>query len=255
MIKVERQGPCVVWKIARSETKNALSEEILLALTAAVDAAANDSGIRAAVLTGEGRAFASGGDLRELRGKNSPADADHFARIGDTLCAKIEALSIPVIAAVTGVAFGGGAELALACDVRIAEGSAKFSFKQVRMGVTPAWGSVARLVRVVGVGTAARLLYAAHEVNGAEAKITGLVDEVTAEGNAVATALAWGYDIAQGSPNAIAEMKRLVRAAAAPWPALRDEERARFLATWTSPDHAEALNAYFERRSPNWQPR
>jgi enoyl-CoA hydratase/carnithine racemase len=255
MIRVERQGPCVVWKIARAEAKNALSEDILTALNAAADAARHDASIRAVIITGEGRAFASGGDLRELRGRYTEADARQFAYLGESLCYKIEQLPVPVIAAVGGVAFGGGAELALACDMRIADGSAKFSFKQVRMGVTPAWGSVSRLVRVVGAGTAARLLYAAHEVNGAEAKITGLVDEVTAEGGCVTTALAWGYDIAQGSPNAVAEMKRLVRSATLPRPDFRDDERARFLATWTSMDHIEAMNAYFERRPPRWEPR
>ena len=116
--------------------------------------------------------------------------------------------------------------------------------------MTTAWGTVPRLVAAVGAGTAARLLYAAHEVDAAEAKRIGLVDEVTDNGLARTTALAWAADIARGSPQAIADMKRLVRETTAR--DVRALERQLFVETWSGSDHREAVEAYFARRPPVW---
>jgi enoyl-CoA hydratase len=254
VLKVERQGACAVWTINRPQAKNALSVEVLDVLLLALDHAAKDRSLRAVVLTGDGKAFSAGGDLNELRTSVSAQDAARFADVGREVCDKIEALEVPVIAAVPGIAYGGGAELALACDLRVADSNAKLSFKQVRLGVTTAWGTIPRLVALVGAGTAARLLYTAHEVSAAEAKITGVVDQITESGGATTTALAWASDIEAGSPRAIAEMKRLLRAANAA-PAIASVERERFIATWTSADHTEAMDAFFARRQPNWRPR
>ena len=255
MLRVERNDAFAVWTIDRPEAKNALNLETMDMLTLAVEAAAKDRSLRAVVLTGAGNAFVSGGDLRELREARSSADAERFADVGAALCAGIAALDVPVIAALPGVAYGGGAELALACDMRIADMRAKISFKQVRMGVTTAWGTLPRLVGLVGRGSAGRLLYTAHEISAAEAKITGLIDEVTVDGTCTATAIAWAYDIALGSPRAVAEMKALLRAATSATDDCRTTERARFVGTWTSPDHLEAMESYFERRSPVWRER
>ena len=250
---MEREGAVVVWTIDRPEAKNALDHGTLNALMAAVQTAGADGTARAAVLTGAGDTFVSGGDLRELRDRNTPQDAEHFSELGFTLCRAIAELPFPVVCALPGAAIGGGAELALACDLRIADVRAKIAFKQVRMGVTTAWGTVPRLVAAVGAGTAARLLYAAHEVGAAEAKAIGLCDEVTESGLARATALAWASDIARGSPKAIADMKRLVRETAAR--DVRALERQLFVETWTGADHAEAVEAYFARRAPVWSDR
>ncbi len=255
MLRVERDGDVGIWTIDRPQSRNALGRDVIEGLGRALDAAAVDRTLRAIVLTGAGTAFASGGDLRELREANSDAEARAFAAAGESVCARIAALDVPVIAALPGVAFGGGAELALACDLRIADKSARISFKQVRLGVTTAWGTIPRLVSVVGHSTAARLLYAAPEVTAVEARAMGLVDEVTDDGGSVALAVAWGNEIAAGSPRAVAEMKALLRSARKGSTDLAAEERERFIATWTSADHAEAVEAYFERRPPRWLPR
>jgi enoyl-CoA hydratase/carnithine racemase len=187
--------------------------------------------------------------LRELREKTSAHDAEIFADAGARVCAALESLPVPVIAAIPGPAFGGGAELAVACDLRIAEPTAKISFKQVRMGVTTAWGSIGRLVAIVGYSSAARLLYTGHEVLAASALAMGLVDSVCESGTCVPAALAWASDIAQGAPMAVAEMKALLRATRID---VGVHERARFIATWSGPEHAEAMTAYFSRRPPPW---
>ncbi len=252
MLKVERHSNVILWTIDRPQAKNALDHATLDALSFAIREAASDRDLRAAVITGEGHVFVSGGDLRELRDRHSPQDAERLSDAGYELTNAIAELPFPVIAALPGPAIGGGAELAVACDMRVADVRARIGFKQVRMGVTTAWGTVPRLVALVGPGAAARLLYSAHEVNAAEAKLLRLIDEVTENGLAKTTALAWASDIALGSPKAIAEMKRLLRETVATSRDVRSLEREAFIDTWSGPDHRDAVDAWFERRAPVW---
>jgi enoyl-CoA hydratase/carnithine racemase len=255
MLVVERQGAIVIWTVDRPQARNALDHATLGALIDAVAAAGRDKTVRAAVLTGAGQTFVSGGDLRALRDKNTAEDAERFSDLGWDLTRAMAELPVPIVGALPGPAIGGGAELALACDMRVADARAMMSFKQVRMGVTTAWGTVPRLVSLVGAGAASRLLYTAHEVGAAEAKALGLVDEVTDDGLALTTALAWASDIAEGSPRAVTEMKLLLRETTATARDVRALERRSFVATWSSADHAEAVEAYFARRPPRWSDR
>lgn len=257
MLRVERQDAVVIWTVDRAETKNALDHATMAELTDALQDAKTDKSVRAAVLTGAGHMFVSGGDLRELRDRSTPQDAERLTDAGHEVCRAIVELPFPVVAALPGPAIGGGAELALACDMRVADVRARISFKQVRMGVTTAWGTIPRLLSIVGAGAAARLLYAGHEIGAADAKLLGLVDEVTENGLARTTALAWASDVAQGSPRAVAEMKRLMHEAIAHGGGAehRALERQLFIDTWSGPDHVEAIEAYFERRTPRWHDR
>jgi enoyl-CoA hydratase len=256
VLRVERlESPGIaIWTLDRPERKNALDHATMDALSRAISDARHDETLRAIILTGAGNVFVSGGDLRELRTATSVHDAERLADSGRRVCDGLAGLDVPVIAAVTGAAVGGGAELALACDLRIAEAQAKICFKQARMGVTTAWGAFPRLWALVGPSTTARLLYTAHEIPALEALSLGLVNAVVEPGAGVTTAIAWALDIAQGSPSAIAEVKGLLRhaahAAAAGVGAL---ERDRFVTTWTEADHTEAVEAYFAGRPPKWR--
>ena len=252
---VERQGAIAIWTVDRPQAKNALDHTTLNQLVDAVADAERDKTVRAVILTGSGHTFVSGGDLRELRDKNTPQDAERFSDLGWDLCRAMAELPMPIVCALPGPAIGGGAELALACDMRVADLRAKISFKQVRMGVTTAWGTVPRLVALVGAGMAGRLLYASHEIAAAEAKLIGLVDEVTENGLARTTALAWASDMTEGSPRAIADMKRLLRETTGATNEVRALERQLFVDTWSGADHSEAVEAYFERRQPRWHDR
>jgi enoyl-CoA hydratase len=251
VLRLERadSGRVAIWTIDRPEAKNALDRKTLGDLLAATVEARDDRTLRAIVITGAGGAFVSGGDLRELRDQTSARDAETFADLGGKLCAGLEGLPVPVLAAIPGPAFGGGAELALACDLRIGDEAARISFKQVRMGVTTAWGTIGRLVAIVGRSAAARLLYAAQEIPADGARAMGLLDAVSPLGGSVALALEWAADITLGSPDAVAEMKALLRAVR---PEIGPLERERFVATWTSPDHKEAVLAHFGRRPTSW---
>lgn len=256
VLHVAREADTLVWTIDRPHAKNALDHATLEALAGAVESASNDAEARAAVLTARGDVFVAGGDLRELRTMGTAEDGARFSELGYALFRAIEQLPFPVICAMPGPAIGGGAELALACDLRVADPTATLSFKQTRMGVTTAWGTTARLVQLAGTGAAARLLYGGRDVSAEEGRALGLVDEISAPGEVLASALAYAADVARGSPRAVAETKRLVRAAAT---AAADEVRALelelFASTWAGADHHEAVEAYFEKRPPRWSPR
>jgi enoyl-CoA hydratase len=254
-LRVEREGAVSILTVARPETRNALSFAVMGALTAALHEATRDRRLRALVITGEGKAFVSGGDLRELRVAGTSADAERLCAAGRGVCEAIERLDVPVIAAINGAAIGGGVELAVACDLRIADERAKLCFKHVRMGLVTSWGTFPRLLQLVGASTAARLLFTAHDVRATEARSLGLVDQVTESGASVATALAWAEDIAQGSPSAVANMKGLFRDSRAANVELAAREQARFVASWTSDDHRDAVEAFFESRAPKWRER
>jgi enoyl-CoA hydratase len=252
-VRIEREGDVAIWTIDRPEVRNAFDFATFAALSAAITRAKGDATLRAVVLTGAGSAFISGGDLRELRSATSRADAGRVADSGRRVCDGLAALRVPVIAALPGPAIGGGAEIALACDLRVAEPRAKLSFKHARMGVTTAWGVLPKLTAMVGPGMAARLLLTGHDVDAHEALRIGLVEGVCDEGACVATALAWAREASKGSPGAIGSLKALLRdAVEAPHPRRRAAERARFVAAWAGPDHHEAVEAFFEGRPPAW---
>jgi enoyl-CoA hydratase/carnithine racemase len=268
---VERQGArggapgeTELWTIHRPEVRNAVDFATFDALLAATARAARNPALRAVVLTGAGTTFVSGGDLRELRELLSHRDATRIAETGRRACDALRSLQVPVIAALPGPAIGGGAELAVACDVRIADPSARLSFKHARMAVTTAWGTLPKLVSMVGHATASRLLLAGHELDAAEALRVGLIDAIAEPDRLLETAMAWASDIAKGAPGAVAGLKALLRETIDVPPraskaANRDADRIQrahelklFQQAWAGRDHHEAVEAFFAGRPPSW---
>lgn len=252
----ERTNDVEIWTFDRPAARNAIDPELAGELATAVAQAERDGDLRALVLTGAGdQAFIAGADLKFLRA----AEPEVRAELDQTmveLLARLEALPVPVIAALNGVAVGGGTEVALACDMRIAEPHASFTFKHARMGVTPGWGGLGRLVSLVGRGTASKLLFTAQPMDAEEALRAGLVDEVVGPKKARTRALELAEQIAENSPSAVADLKRLLSLAYRQGPALTSaEERRTFLERAHASDHTEALSAFFERRTPRFQPR
>ena len=252
-MRVERRDSVEIWTLDRPQARNALDAATFQDLAQAIDRAASDVALRAVILTADGDVFAAGGDLRELRAARSSADAVHLAEIGRRVCDGLGALPLPVLAALPGAAIGGGAELAIACDVRIASPRASLCFKHAHMGVTTAWGVLPRLVGLAGRGAASRLLLTAQTVDASEGLRLGLFDAVSSDAPqaCVELALRWAADVVRGAPLAVASMKSLLRAAAQD-DALATTERKHFVATWTSDDHADAVESFFERRVPTW---
>ncbi len=252
MIVRERDGQFLVLRIHRPERRNALTMAMLEQMRECVQSAAGDKSLRAVVITGTDDVFAAGADLGELRAIRSEDEAVRFLELGRSVTFGLAFLDVPVIAAVNGPAIGGGAELAFACDLRVAELRARFCFKHARMGLSPAWGVSARLAALCGSGLASRLLFTAAELNASDAVAHGLVENVVANGQSVASAIAWAYDITQGARSSVAAMKATMRSGFSPFEQANAEERKRFLELWAAPEHREALDAFFERRPPRW---
>ena len=165
-------------KINRPEVLNALNKEIMIELSQAIDIVSTDDGIKVIVITGTGeRSFCAGADIRYVVNVD-PLEAERYATFVHTLLNKIENLQKPVIAAINGYALGGGCELALACDIRIASSNAKIGQTEVTIGIPPGWGGTQRLLRIVGPAKAKELIYTGKMITAEEAERIGLVNKV-----------------------------------------------------------------------------
>jgi enoyl-CoA hydratase len=218
----------------RPERRNPLGRETVAALRAAFEAHADDPTIRLALLTGSGdRAFAAGGDLKESMAVRDEAAALAFSRTVRAAFEAVRAFPVPVAAVLNGDALGGGAELALACDLRIAAPHARIAFLQSRLAISTAWGGGIDLIRAVGPARALDLLASGRPVGAEEALALGLVQAL---GGAAEARARWGTAPA----HTMRAFKALVRAAPADRAAV---EEARFVETWLHPDHWSAAEA------------
>jgi enoyl-CoA hydratase/carnithine racemase len=208
----ERRGPVALLRLNRPETLNALDAALVTALGAALEAVTRDPSVRAIVLTGEGGAFCSGADLKEaLR------ELDRGASLGDRLAGFQRSVRLittapqPVIAAVDGAAVGFGADLALACDLRVFSERAYLEEKFVNIGLMPDGGGTFQLPRLVGMGRALELLLLGERVDASRALELGLAYRVFPPGELVEHALALAERLAAGPPLALAAIKRATR--------------------------------------------
>lgn len=243
------RGSVLVVTVDRPAAKNALDGVTIDGLARVFRRLSSE--VRAVVLTGAGGTFVSGGDLRELESIRDRGTTEAFCDRGRAMCDAIEEASVPVLCAIEGFALGGGAELACACDVRVAASDAKVGFLQVRMGVTTAWGTYGRLVAQLGTGLTAELVLSGRVLAAEEAHRVRLVEHVVASGHAKDRAIKLAEEMALGAPLAIAytkELSLIARRSAE----LRAVERERFVETWLSDDHAEAVRAFFEKRPPRF---
>ncbi len=177
-VKVEREESILWIVLNRPHRLNAFNEVLMEELSDVLDTAEKDQSVRCTVITGEGdRAFSPGADLT-MFAKATPVKAEEFSRSGQKLFGKIEEMSKPVIAAINGYALGGGLELALACDFRIAAEHAELGNSEVLRGLTPGWGGTQRLVRIVGLAKAKELIMLGRMIKAEEALKIGLVNSV-----------------------------------------------------------------------------
>jgi len=246
----ERRGAVEILTLNRPDKRNALNTTLRTAVIAALDELAGDVGVRVIVLTGAGdRAFVAGADVTEFTGRDVAAQAASMQarRVYDVVAASER----PLVAAINGACLGGGLELALACDIRIASTTARFGQPEVNLGLIPGGGATQRLPRVVGLGAALRLILTGEPVDAAEALRMGLVEEVTEPEDCLERAIAVAERIARNSPVAVAAARRATRAALGlPLAAGLDLERAAFLAAFAAEDRAEGIAAFLEKRQP-----
>lgn len=245
-VAVERDA--LVLTIDRPNVGNSIALPTARAMRAALDAISDRADLRGIVVTGGcGKFFCAGGDLKAYRALETP---EQLAEAFDTVRALLvafEASPLPVIAAIDGYALGGGAEMALACDLRFASPGAVIGFPQSTLSLIPGWNGTERLVALVGPARATRLLLDASRLSATDALAIGLVDEVTAEAPARERALDYLAGLT-AAPLAIRAVKRAVRACRPPLTA--DATSGIFRDLWFTDDHREAERAFAEKRRP-----
>ena len=255
---MERHGTALVLRLNRPEAGNAISGAVAQALGEQVRACASDPALRTLIITGAGpRFFCTGGDVKAYAQLADAAELDRVFNLMRDVCDAIEALPCPVIAALNGFTIGGGAELALACDLRIAESAVQIGFPQARLGIIPGWDGIERLVRLVGRAGAAKLLFAGTRVSAADAHGLRLVDEVVADGKALERALELAATFAESAPLSLGATKTAIREAGSDLPEAerRRNARAALGRLWFTEDHKEAERAFAEKRAPRFNGR
>jgi enoyl-CoA hydratase/carnithine racemase len=200
--------------LARPEQRNAVDAELAAALREAFEAAADDAAVRAVILTGEGKAFSAGGDLARFERDWDPREFRHDSHRLTQLISLVERLEKPTVAAINGVATGAGTQLALACDVRLMAASARFVYREGRLGIIPSHGGVTRLVKLIGLARARDVLLGGEQVAADEAQRLGLVTEVVEDERLLDAARGRVALMLERSPQAYAAAKRLLWLAA-----------------------------------------
>ena len=209
-VDFEQRGPIGVITMNRPEALNALNDQVLKDLDAVLDAAEANDEVLVLILTGAGRSFVAGADIGQMK-DFTPVQAKQFGMYGNSVFLKLENFPKPVIAAVNGFALGGGCELSMACDIRLASEKAKFGQPEVGLGITPGFGGTQRLPRIVGISKAMELILTAKVIGAAEAKEIGLVSQVYAPEELMDKALELANAICANAPIAVSESKRCIR--------------------------------------------
>ncbi len=252
-ILVEDRGPIRLVTINRPKALNALNAQVVGELTEVVEETAISDTVRGLVLTGSGKAFVAGADIKAMSDMN-PGEALSFAGKGHALGEELNAIGIPVIAAVNGFALGGGCELALACDFIYASSKARFGQPEVKLGVIPGFGGTQRMLRRVGQARALELCMTGEMIDAAEALRIGLVNKVVAPEALLETALKTAETIASMGPLAISKVKEVIHEGANK--SLDDanlQEQTAFASLFASADQKEGMAAFMEKRDANFK--
>ncbi len=239
--------------INRPKALNALNSEVLDELNKAIDQVIEDDNIHILIITGEGKAFVAGADIGQMKDMDV-FEAREFAKKGLSIFRKIELMEKPVIAAVNGYALGGGCELAMACDIRIASDKAKFGQPEVGLGITPGFGGTQRLARIVGIPKAKELIFTGETINAEEALRIGLVNKVVAAESLMEEALTMARKIASKGQLAVRYSKVAInRGIETDIETGLAMERELFGLCFATEDQKEGMGAFLEKRSPNFK--
>ncbi|MCZ7395372.1 MAG: enoyl-CoA hydratase-related protein [Candidatus Methanoperedens sp.] len=250
-IKIEKKKEIGII-ILDKPAMNILDTKMLGELEDSLDELENDDKIRAIIITGE-KNFCAGADIKELKEKH-PEEAEVFSRLGHKVFNRVENMEKPVIAAVKGYALGGGCELALACDLRIAGDSAKLGLPEINLGLIPGFGGTQRLTRLVGIGNAKEMIFTGRSIDAKEALSIGLVNSLVNDEELMDKAVEMATVLAQKSPINIKIAKSLINKNLEIKKGL-EMEMVSFSECFASEDHLEGINAFLEKRKPGFKGR
>ncbi|MFQ6227895.1 enoyl-CoA hydratase/isomerase family protein [Nocardia sp. NPDC002869] len=249
-VLIDRRGSTLVLTLNRPDRLNAVNEELYQTLIAALHLAETDSRIRCVLLTGSGRAFCVGADLKEHgSGARTREDREHYVRLGQDVCRLIQSGSTPVVAAVHGYAFGAGAELAVSSDFLVLADDALMGFPEVSLGTFVGGGITHRLPRLVGLRRATDLLLLGERFTGTQALEWGLAHSVVGPDRVYPAALELAERLAEQAPLSVARMKAALYRAD-PVDAAFGTEPRDLLALMETADWAEGVAAFAQRRTP-----
>ncbi|MCI8423802.1 MAG: enoyl-CoA hydratase/isomerase family protein [Lawsonibacter sp.] len=209
-VTLEQKGPVGIITMNRPEALNALNDQVLKDLAEILDQVEANDEILVAIVTGAGRSFVAGADIGQMSGF-SAVEGKHFGAYGNSVFLKLENLTKPTIAAVNGFALGGGCELSMACDIRLASEKAKFGQPEVGLGITPGFGGTQRLPRIVGVSNAMELILTAKVIKAEEAQAMGVVSHVYPAEELMDKALELANAIAANAQVAVRQSKAAIR--------------------------------------------
>jgi len=253
-IRAETRGEVRILTIDKEAQMNVLSRPMVAELGQQARQAAVEPGIRAVVITGSGsRAFCAGANLKERQGWTEDDVRRWLVELHAGL-REVERCPKPWIAAINGLALGGGCELALACDLRVMDPAAQIGLTETRIGVIPGGGGTVRLARIVGLGRAKDLILTARRVDSAEALQLGIANRIGAAGDSLSAAIALAHEIAGNSPVAVAAAKQSIEDGwDLPVEAALERERFHYEKPLLSEDRLEGLKAFAEKRFPKWK--
>ena len=232
----------------RPEALNALSKAVFADLEAVLDDVENDDDVYVVIITGAGRAFIAGADIGEMAPMNV-AEGLAFSELGNRLLMRVDMMEKPTIAAVNGFALGGGCEMALACDIRIASEKAKFGQPEVGLGIIPGFGGTQRMARIIGTGAAMELIYTADTIDAQKAKEIGMVNYVVPAEELMDKTMEMAHKICKNAQKAIRVSKMAIRrgidcdiSTAVTYEALA------FATCFGTEDQKEGMQAFLEKR-------
>ena len=252
-VKLEVKDGIATITMNRPEAMNALNDKVLRELKQTIAQVRGDPAVRVLIITGEGPAFIAGADIRAMMAKNQ-IEVREFTRFGHGVLKDIERLEKPVIAAINGFALGGGLELALACDIRLASTEARMGFPEVGLGIFPGLGGTQRTTRLIGKGRACALIFTGDQISAEEAASIGLVNRVVPPQQLIAEARRLAQRIARQGPLAVGRAKAAINQALQTGldAGLAFELEAVTL-TFGTEDQKEGMAAFLERRKPEFK--
>jgi len=239
--------------IERPKALNALNRQTLMEIDEALTSAFNDENVKVIVITGSGnKAFVAGADIAEMKNM-TPIEAVEFSKLGQKVFRYIEMAKKPVIAAINGYALGGGLELAMACDIRIASKNAKFGQPEVGLGIIPGFAGTQRLPRLVGISKAKELIFTGDMINADEAYRIGLVSKIVEEPDLMNEVFELAKKIISKGPYAVGIAKECInRGTETDIETATEYEAKAFGLCFATKDQKEGMGAFLEKRAPKF---